>query len=235
MPRVPRVAVLLITLVLVAIAVAGCGSDESTSSETTQPTETAPPDPGREVMVAFVAAAKDGDAEAMWDLLSGPSRKRYGPTLEDFEAGKAVELIEALAPFAGGDLPVSVSENIGDGFGLVALSRGKNAYANPLRKEGNVWRVELPGPLEIDVSGPPPGSKGKFAQQIGVEITGRSSGGTALLYLDGTTLDPNIYSGPGTATVFASFPNGVEPGRHTAVAFAFSGDEAAATAWTFEP
>jgi hypothetical protein len=36
-----------------------------------------------------------------------------------------------------------------------------------------VWRVELPGSLTIDVSGPPPGSKGKFASQIGVEIKER--------------------------------------------------------------
>lgn len=234
MPPVPRVAATLVVLIAILV-VAGCGSEETTSGKTTQPTETAPPDPGREVMTAFVAAAEDGDAVAMWDLLSEPSRERFGPTLEEFEAGEAKRLAETLAPFAGGDLPVEVSENIDGDFGVVALSRGDHAYANPLRREGDVWRVELPGPMTIDISGPPPGSKGKFASQIGVEIKGRSSGGTALLYLDGETLDPDIYAGPTAATVFASFPNGVEPGRHTAVAFALSGDNAAAEAWTFRP
>lgn len=234
MPRVPRAALAILTVVVLAAGLTGCGSDERSSTQATEPTQAAPPDPGRDVMTAFVAAAKEGDAEGMWDLLSEPSRERYGPTLEDFEAGEAKALTEILAPFAGGDLPVEVSENIDGVFGVVALSRGSDAYATPLRREGDIWRVELPGALKIDVSGPPPRSKGKFADQIGVEVTGRAGGGPALLYLDGITLDPKIYSSPTSATVYASFPNGVEPGRHTAVAFASSGDRAAATAWTFE-
>lgn len=225
----PRAA--LFVFAALALFVAGCGGGKSA-----EPTTTTPSDLGREVMTAFVAAARSGDSETMWELMSEPSRRRYGPELEDFMTGEAKKLRKQLAPFAEGKLPVQVSENIDGLFGLVALSKGPHAYATPLRLEGGTWKVELPGRLKIDVSGPPPGSKGKFAKQIGVEVKGRSGGGTALLYLDGVTLfDPKIYSSPRTATVFAGLPNGVTPGRHTAVAFATSGNTAAATAWTFVP
>lgn len=222
----------MIAILAAAALLAGCGGS---ATETTGATETSPPDPGREVVGALVDAAAEDDAETMWELLSEPSRRRYGSTLEQFEQGEAQELARRLAPFEAGELPVSVSENVDGDFGLVAPSRGENAWAAPLRREGEVWRVELPGRLEISISGPPPGSKGKFVDQIGVEVTGRSGGGTALLYLDGVTLDADVYPSPTSATVFASFADGVEPGRHTAVAFATSGANAAATAWTFLP
>src|SRR4029453_5941084 len=119
-------------------------------------------------MAALVAAAADDDAETAWELLSQPSQQRVGPTFEDFERNEFPELARTLAPFAGGSLPVEVSEKIDDEFGLVALSRGEDAYAIPLRLEGDVWRAELRSPVRIDVLGPPPGSRGGFPQQGGV-------------------------------------------------------------------
>lgn len=225
---VPRVA-LVLTAVLALLA-AGCGSDEQQAAPAP-----APEDPGREVMQAFVAAAADGDAETAWELLSRPSQRRAGPTLEEFEANTFPELRRTLAPFATGKLPVEVSERIDDQFGLVALSRGPDAYATPLRLEGDVWRVELPGPARLEVLGPPPGSRGKFAQQIGVEKHGPGGAGVAVLYLDGVTLDPRTSSGPEGATIFANFTNPLVPGLHTAVAFTSAGGKAAARAWTFYP
>ena len=209
----------------------GCGGDDK---QATAPPP-APPDPGREVVQALVDAAAEGDAETAFELLSQPSQRRAGPTLESFEAKTFPELRRTLAPFAGGSLPVEVSENIDGQFGLVALSRGRAAYATPLRLEENLWRVELPGPARIEVLGPPPGSRGKFAQQIGVEKHGPGGAGVAVLYLDGVTLDPQTASGPEGATIFATFTNPLEPGLHTAVAFTSAGGNAAARAWTFYP
>jgi hypothetical protein len=214
------------------LSAAGCGSDgekETTTSATT------PADPGREVMGALVDAAASKDVNAMWALLSKPSQGRVGPTVNAFANGKARELERTLAPFADGTLPVEVSENIGEGFGLVALSRGANAYAVPLRREKGAWHVELPGPLRIEVLGPPPGSRGKFVNQIGVATHGPGGAGVALLYVDGVTLDSRSYSGPKGATIFANFATKLAPGRHTAVAYASTGKNAAAKAWTFFP
>ena len=219
----------LILIVALSIVSAGCGSDEKGAMPTT------PPDLGRDVLGAFVDAAADGKAETMWNLLSKPSQRRAGPTLAEFENRTFPGLRRTLAPFAEGKLPVQVSERLDGRFGLVALSRGRHAYATPLRHEGNVWRVELPGALRLDTLRPPPDSRGKFLNQLAVESHGPGGAGFALLYLDGVTLEPKTYSGPKSATVFANFENSLEPGQHTAVAFVRTGNSAAARAWTFAP
>jgi hypothetical protein len=222
-----RVFVLVTTLALLAV---GCGGGGGEKEE-----NTAPPDPGREVMQALVDAAAADDAKTAWELLSQPSQQREGPTLEDFEQNVFPELKRTLEPFTDAPLPVQVSENIDGEFGLVALSRGDSAYAVPMRLEGNLWRVELAGPARIEILGPPAGSRGKFANQIGVEKHGPGGAGVAVLYLDGVTLDPRTSAGQNSATIFANFPNELEPGRHTAVAFTSAAGEAAARAWTFYP
>jgi hypothetical protein len=217
--------------VLAAIALslflAACGGEKEQA--------TTPADPGRDVLQALVSAASDGDAEQAWELLSKPSQRRAGPTFEEFEQTAFPELQRQLAPFAEPPLPVEVSENLDGGFGVVALSRGPHAYATPLRREGSVWRVELPGPVRIDVLGPPPGSRGKFVDQIGVEKHGAGGAGIAVLYLDGVTLDAKSYADADSATIYANFATKLEPGRHTAVAFTSAAGNAAATAWTFFP
>ena len=218
-----------LVLISASLLLAACGSDEK------QPAPTAAADPGREVMAALVAATADDDAETVWELLSAQSRERVGPTFEEFERNEFPELKRTLAPFAGGSLPVEVSEKIDDEFGLVALSRRADAYATPLRLDGDVWRVELRSPVRIDVLGPPPDSRGEFAQQIGVEKHGAGGAGIAVLYLDGVTLDAQTFSDADSATIFANFESDLEPGRHTAVAFTSAAGEAAARAWTFVP
>jgi hypothetical protein len=216
-------------VIVISLLLAACGGDDK------QAEPMPAPDPGAEVMAALVAAAADDNAETAWELLSQPSHRRAGPTFEEFERNEFPVLKRTLAPFAGGSLPVEVSEKIDDEFGLVALSRGEDAYAIPLRLEGDVWRVELRSPVRIDVLGPPPGSRGKFVQQIGVEKHGAGGAGIAVLYLDGVTLDAETASDADSATIFANFESNLKPGRHTAVAFTSAAGEAAARAWTFVP
>jgi hypothetical protein len=224
MPGVLRAAAVVISL---SLLFAACGGDDKQAAAPDA-------DPGEEVVTALVAAAAaDGDAEAAWELLSEPSQRREGPTFEEFERNTFPELRRTLAPFAKGTLPVEVSENVDGEFGLVALSRGRSAYAVPLRREGEVWRVELPGPVRIEILGPPPGSRGKFVNQIGVEKHGGGGAGIALLYLDGVTLDPQTAADADSATIYANFANPLQPGLHTAVAFTSAGGQAAARAWIF--
>lgn len=222
MPKAPALLVALVFLVT------ACGGDKASTPD-------AAPDPGREVVQALVDAAASDDAEAAWELLSQPSHQRAGPTLEEFERDAFPELRRTLAPFLSPPLPVEVSENLDGEFGVVALSRGADAWAVPLRREGEVWRVELASPVTIDVLGPPPGSRGKFAKQIGVEKRGAGGAGLAVLYLDGVTLNAETFADEDSATIFANFETKLVPGRHTAVAFTSAGGEAAARAWTFFP
>jgi hypothetical protein len=217
---------LALGVLLVAVA-AACGGDGSQRSADLGDKG----DRGGEVMAEFVEAANAGDAKAMWDLLSTPSQRRLGPTEDAFAAKGAKRLQRELAPFANG-YDVSVSERITDLFGLVAIARGTNAYALPLRFEGDELKVEVGGPVRIDVLGPRQGSR-SLVGQIGVEVHARGGAGTALLYVDGLTLDPRVYTGPKSATVFANLEKSLPPGLHVGAAYADIGDEAAGTAWTF--
>jgi hypothetical protein len=216
----------------IALTLAGCGGDGGSPADSGSAKAR---DPGRDVMAALVEAAQRNDTRTMWALLSRPTARRYGPTYAAFKRTHAPALRRALLPFAGGKLPVQISENIGFGFGVVALARGKHAYAAPLRKEGDFWRVELGGPFRIDILGPPPNSRGKFLEQIGIETHGPQESGVALLYLDGVALDAKPYAGPRSSTVYANFEQKLTPGLHTVVAYASSGRYAAARAWTFRP
>jgi hypothetical protein len=220
----------VIAILAFAVVLAACGEKNASSTKPTPP-----PDIRREVMSAFVGAVTAGDAEQAWSLLSKPSQRRVGPATTAFAKDALPRLRRTLVPFSQGRLPVEVSENIDNRFGILALSRGAHAWATPMRREGGTWRVELPGRLRLAVLGPPPGSRGKFSKQIGVESHGPGGAGLAVLYLDGVTLDPRVYSGPKSATIFANFANALEPGRHTAVAFVSTGSSAAARAWTFVP
>jgi hypothetical protein len=224
-PAVPKASLAL----LVAVAwLAACGAED-------QAEPAKPPDPGREVVQTLVDAAASDDAETAWELLSQPSQKRAGPTLEEFERDAFPDLRRTLEPFAEPPLPVEVSENLDGEFGVVALSRGADAWAVPLRREGEVWRVEIASPVTIDVLGPPPGSRGKFAKQVGVEKRGAGGAGLAVLYLDGVTLNAETFADADSATIFANFESKLVPRRHTAVAFTSAAGEAAARAWTFVP
>jgi hypothetical protein len=205
-------------LALVALLAAGCGGGSAD-------------DPGAAVIAKLVDAAKNDDAAAMWQLLSTPSQRRLGPTEEAFAAKRAKSLARRLAPFADG-YELAVSNPITDLFGLVAIARGKSAFGTPLRLEGKDWKVELGGPIALEVLGPRPGSRGPVGQ-VGVEVHTPGGVGDSLLYVDGSTLDARAYSGPKGATVFANIPGLLRPGRHVAVAYADRGDSAAATAWTF--
>ena len=216
-------AILLATLALLA---AGCGGNgnESGGSAATTPTTVAkpPPDPGRNAMRALVDAARTGDAPGVQDLLSKRVQR---------PAAAARTLIRELRPYFPG-YDVVVSELIAERVGVVAIKRGKHAFAVPLRVEGGELRVEPTGPVSIAILGPRPGAREKVGQ-IGVEVHGRGSGSVAVLYADGVTLTPRVYPGPKSATVFSNLEAPLTPGRHVAVAFASRGGYPAARAWTF--
>jgi hypothetical protein len=179
-----------------------------------------------------VHAAATNDTDAIWQLLSSPSRRRAGGTLAAFEAGQAPAVLRAFAPFTGGPYRVLVSERLTDTLGLVALVRGSYAYAFPLALEGGTWHLVLPGRMSIAVLGPQPGSTGPVAQ-VGAEVHG-SGVGDAVLYVDGQTVEPHVATAAKSATVFGNLPNALPPGRHSVVVFVSLGNDAAASAWTFK-
>ena len=223
------------------VLLAGCGGGKSSQPTTTAPpppTVTTTPDPGKEAIEAFVAAARAAKAEAMWAMLSGESKRRLGP-FASFKQHTATELAEGVGSYRRFD--VIVSERITPEFGVVAIdgtkvaegTRERDVYAVALRLEGSAWKVELVSPIEVRPIGPDPGAHEQVVAQIAGAVSGIGGAGTALIYLDGRAEAPKVYSTSRNATVVANFEPALDPGRHTVVLFGTVGRNAAAVGWWF--
>ena len=223
----PLVLLLASLALLPALAACGGGGTRATTSSTS-----AQPDPGRETLEAVLAASSKKDTAALWSLLSTPSRTRLGPTQAAFRQKSAAVLEHALAPFVGDTVRPLVSQRVSDRFGVVALRRGSNVLALPLRREQGTWKVEWGGPVAIDIGGPQPGSK-TLVGQVGVEIHAPGPPSIGLLWVDGQSVEPRVYTVRRSATVFANLLEALPPGVHSAVAYAQEGRDAGATGWTF--
>jgi hypothetical protein len=220
----------LVCLPLVLVPVlAGCGGDGDKAATATT---SAGPDPGKETMDALLGAASRKDAAALWALLSASSRKRLGPTQSAFAAKSASTIEEALEPFVGSGAKPFISHRISERFGVVAIRRGADVFAVPLRNQQGKWRVEWPGPVKIDIGGPQPGSS-TVVGQVGVEIHAPGPPTAGLIWVDGQPVEPRIYTGPRSATVFSNLAKPLVPGVHSAVAYAEWAADASALAWTF--
>jgi hypothetical protein len=231
--RLVPVSIAVLLVVAFALATAACGGGGNGKKTTTTSSTSAQPDPGRDTIDALLAAATKKDAGAIWSLLSTPSRKRLGPTLAAFKSESADTIEKALEPFAGLPVKPFVSQRISQQFGIVAINRGVAALALPLRNEGGAWKIEAPGPVKIDISGPRPGSSGVVGQ-VGIEIHAPGPPSVGLIWVDGQSVEPKIYTGRKSATVFANLAENLSPGTHLAVAYAEEGRDATAVAWTFE-
>ena len=210
--RVRRLAVALSTLALAA----GCGGSAKRAT---------PPDPGRQVLGAFLRAAASGDEAAMRKLLSPQSSRRVSD-------GQLARLRRRLAPM-GNRYVLVVSERITDAFGVVAIVSRTGSYAAALRRVGGTWRVELGGPVRVRALGPDPGTRQRQVRQIAAAVTGATGKGYALLWLDGLTLPAKTARLGTSLTIYANLPSRVLRGRHAVVAFASEGNQASALAWTF--
>jgi hypothetical protein len=239
-------------LLLVAV-VAGCGSSSSSGETTTAPAPSktttrvaAPPkvkapDPGK-ALRDFVQAAGSENAQRMWTLLSRPTRARWGPTLARFRSSVATDLSEGVGSFAHSKYSVVLSQRITGVWAVAAIAgersaegtRSYDAYATALRLEGNAWRVELGGPVQLRLLRPDPGEIVKRRTQLAVEVRAPSLVDQAGIWLDGRAVR-GTYGGTGDGrrlTVFSE-SRPLRPGHHTAVVFASAGSNASALGWAF--
>ncbi|HZR92093.1 MAG TPA: hypothetical protein VFA44_06750 [Gaiellaceae bacterium] len=224
-------AIVLVFLLVLAVAACGGGGKKAQSTPATS-TSAAHRDPGKAALASFLEAAKRHDAAALWGLLSSPSRERLGPSLALFRRTSAATIEQALVPFERGGNELVLSRPTGPSFGLVAIRSGVRALAVPLRKEGSAWKIETPGPITIDISGPQPGSSGPVGK-VAVELHGVHGVGEAGLFLDGSPLGAKVTVGRGSATVYANLAQAAPAGLHVAVAYAQFGRNVSALAWTF--
>jgi hypothetical protein len=213
-------------LVLVVV-LAGCGGGgtEGATTLTSPPVTTASADPGKATISAFTAAARERSPAAMWRELSATSRDRLGPTRAAFERLSAPKLRKRFGSFR--NYKVIVSERITSELGVVAIDDGRRVEAVALRLEGTTWKVELGGPVRIRLVGQP------LLVQVAAAVEGPGGVGTAVMYIDGETVNPKVAGTASNSTLYANLVPALDPGRHTIVIFASDGREASAAAWAF--
>jgi hypothetical protein len=114
----------------------------------------------------------------------------------------------------------------------VVVDGGK---ATAERLVGSAWRPAARGAVKIRVLGPRPGSTGNPGiPQVAAELSADDDLVDSGLWVDGVEL---LAKGggltPTRGTVYGAVTKGLQPGRHTAIAYARTATHAAAVAWTF--
>jgi len=230
-----------VALAALCAALVGCGSDEKLPAirvGTPQPGAAAP-GPG-EVVLRFVQAARRGDAEQMWALLSEPTRRSIGPGVTSFAKGTAPDLIKSFEDFRRGR--ILLSRRLEDAWAVGAVAGryesddGESdpaAYATALRHEGGTWRIEL---YAVVIARLRPGPLGTTGDRPDVRAEAQAGDGVERMFL---WLDGRAARVPYARTsAFTGELRGrpIEPlaaGDHAAVVFAQTGVTAGAQAWSF--
>jgi hypothetical protein len=186
----------------------------------------------------LVQAVRAGDEPAMWASLSRVSRRRLGPTLADFRRRGARGVRSEVAPFAQGSFRVILNTDVARGLGVIAVAGGRErgAFAVPVRRESGEWKVEIDPAFTVEAVRPLPGEQVLRRTQLFAEVSapGRIDG--AAMWLDGGFFaDARGYWSPNKKrmSIWGEAPQPLLSGRHTVVAFASAGSEAAANAWVF--
>ena len=229
--------------VALALLLAGCAGGDGDAAP---PAQTSPAAAARSVddarpgrtLLTFVRAAGDGDAEAMWGLLTRETRASMGPTLEQFRTGTAVELEEGVGSVAD-TAEVTLSRRVGEwGVGAVSGERtveGERedfSYAAALAREEGRWKLEL-GALVIGSLRPEPLEETTSRAPFAATVNSAERVEAVAVWLDGR----EVPVPQPAATAFTVSVRGIteplDPGRHELVVFAATADAAGAIAWPF--
>jgi hypothetical protein len=235
-----RRAAALAALALVAAGCGGGGEDAETGTPV-EPVDAVPAPEVGGVLSELVAAAQEGDAPRMWELLSPQTQETLGPTPAEFRHGLAQDLVNGIGTLLR-DPEVVVSVRVG-AWGVATVvgeriedgEREDYAYAAAFRRVDGAWRAELggaaPGALE-----PPPLETTDATPTVAGRMDASGPLGRAALWLDAGS--PRVLrhdDGPFSARLVVDPPpRALAPGVHTVTLFATTPDTAAAAAWPFE-
>ena len=111
--------------------------------------------------------------------------------------------------------------------------RERGAYAAALVRVAGRWRADLSGKVRIRILGPDPGERTGTMPQVAVEMFSPAPLVESGLWVDGVVLDVKGGGTPRRGTIYGAPSTPLAPGPHVATAFARSGRDATAVAWTF--
>jgi hypothetical protein len=250
-----RAVMLALAVALLAAACSGGDDGEETQGQAgttvteSQPSPPPAPDagtsaaePGR-ILLAFVRAAGRGDADAMWRLLSEPTRASIGPTLQDFRAGAAQELeagLGSLAPKA----KVILSRSLRDDWAVAAVAGDREveggepeyyAYGAALLPENGALKLELGGVVITGYKPEPLAVVDDRRPTIAANVGAGGDLQDVRMWLDGKPFpaERGANDTPFTATLRGRPAKPLAAGRHEVVVFAATTETATATAWAF--
>ena len=128
-----------------------------------------------------------------------------------------------------------LSERVTIEFGVVAVAGPAGVLAAAMRRTGEIWRLELMGPVRLDAVRPQPGERVRRRTQLAAEVGAHHPITEAGLWFDGRAF---VSRGGASAdgrhlTMFGEAPQPLSRGPHTVVAFAVAGRDASALAWPF--
>jgi hypothetical protein len=202
---------------------------------------TADPEPGR-ILLSFVRAAARGDAKAMWDLLSEPTRASIGPTFADFRTGAAVNLEMGLGTLAP-NAEVILSRRLEEDWAVAAIAgdrtvegeREHYAYGAALLPEDGSLKLELGG---VVISGYKPEPLQEIDERRPELAANVGAGGDlsdVRMWLDGEPFEARRGANdtPFTATLRGRPEQPLTAGEHEVVVFAATSETATASAWSF--
>ncbi|HEV8250997.1 MAG TPA: hypothetical protein VGQ15_13585 [Gaiellaceae bacterium] len=236
-----RLARAVATAALCALLATACGSEKLAAVHLGADQPGSPDrEPGLTVL-RFVQAARRGDAERMWPLLSEPTRRSIGPGLLPFARGAAIDLYDSFEDFRQGR--VLLSRKLDDTWAIGAVAgrfetdEGDSepaAYAVALRREGGRWRVELGG-LVIAKLRPQPAQTAGDRPELRAEAQAGDDVEQMLLWLDGVAARvPFSRTSPFTGEIDGRPEQPIAGGEHAVVVFARTPVTAGAQAWTFD-
>jgi hypothetical protein len=235
-------------LLLVLLLAAGCGRGAETAGE--DGARAAAPAPGEhgvadegpgEVLLRFVRAARERDADATLALLSEETRASIAPEPDRFPDDAGARLEREFARLTGER--VTLSRRLDDRLGVAAIAGRRPpregaepeewAYAAALLREGGRWRVELGG---LVVGGVSPGWLAEAEADTALRARAEAAAEVErmLAWVDGEPLAGTVTSDLRfTAQIEGRPPRPLAPGLHRAVVLAVAGDTAGAVAWPF--
>jgi hypothetical protein len=236
-----RLAVLALALLVLVACSGGSSSDPATTGGSTGEVSLPDEDPAvGEALRQFVGAAANGDIDAMWELLSAPSRAYFGGTPAEFAHEVGADLQRGLGSFAGRGFDTVLSVRTDSGFGVAAIAGPRvrdgreeyAAYGAALREENGAWRLELGAPVELATNAPPR-STTERSPAIQFEVAADAAVDEAGVWLDGAAL-PSTAQGRANAVTVVTRPEAaLAPGWHVLVVFGRAGDSATAGATPF--
>jgi hypothetical protein len=225
-----RLSAALAALVLLGVVTAGCGGD---GSATTQ----AEPETAARTLLRFVEAAGAGDANAMWAELSTTTQGRWGPTVDDFAEGTAIELAEGLGSYARGSYAVVLDEIVAGRWAVAAVTGQREvegmvergAYAAAAVLQDGEWKLELGGTPSVTPAQPEPGTVVSGLSRAIANVVSATDQLDARMWLDGHELAGVIFR----AKKIEAPLELLVPGTQVLVAFVADDNHPAATAWAF--